>query len=258
MAVTTVQAAKDHRIAWVTGAGKGIGRQLALRLAEEGWIVAASSRTEADLKDLEAACPSHLIRGFPLDVTQAADTEEVVQQIETALGPLDLVVLNAGTHLPMPASEFSTAIFRRLVDTNLMGTVHGLSTIIPPMIARKSGRILVVASLAGYRGLPTAAAYGATKAALINMCEALRPELGKKGVVLQLINPGFVKTPLTDKNKFSMPYLMPVEAAVEAIMRGLRSEKFEIAFPGRFAFLMKVLRCLPDPIFFALTTRMIK
>ena len=216
--------------------GKGIGRQLALRLAEEGWIVAASSRTEADLKDLEAACPSHLIRGFPLDVTQAADTEEVVQQIETALGPLDLVVLNAGTHLPMPASEFSTAIFRRLVDANLMGTVHGLSTIIPPMIARKSGRILVVASLAGYRGLPTAAAYGATKAALINMCEALRPELGKKGVVLQLINPGFVKTPLTDKNKFSMPYLMPVEAAVEAIMRGLRSEKFEIAFPGRFAF----------------------
>jgi NAD(P)-dependent dehydrogenase (short-subunit alcohol dehydrogenase family) len=253
-----VQAAKDHRIAWVTGAGKGIGRQLALRLAEEGWIVAASSRTEADLKDLEAACQSHLIRGFPLDITQAADTEEVVQQIETALGPLDLVVLNAGTHLPMPASEFSTAIFRRLVDTNLMGTVHGLSTIIPPMIARKSGRILVVASLAGYRGLPTAAAYGATKAALINMCEALRPELGKKGVVLQLINPGFVKTPLTDKNKFSMPYLMPVEAAVEAIMRGLRSEKFEIAFPGRFAFLMKVLRCLPDPIFFALTTRMIK
>ena len=253
-----MQAAKDHRIAWVTGAGKGIGRQLALRLAEEGWIVAASSRTEADLKDLEAACPSHLIRGFPLDVTQAADTEEVVQQIETALGPLDLVVLNAGTHLPMPASEFSTAIFRRLVDTNLMGTVHGLSTIIPPMIARKSGRILVVASLAGYRGLPTAAAYGATKAALINICEALRPELGKKGVVLQLINPGFVKTPLTDKNKFSMPYLMPVEAAVEAIMRGLRSEKFEIAFPGRFAFLMKVLRCLPDPIFFALTTRMIK
>ena len=253
-----MQAAKDHRIAWVTGAGKGIGRQLALRLAEEGWIVAASSRTEADLKDLEAACPSHLIRGFPLDVTQAADTEEVVQQIETALGPLDLVVLNAGTHLPMPASEFSTAIFRRLVDTNLMGTVHGLSTIIPPMIARKSGRILVVASLAGYRGLPTAAAYGATKAALINMCEALRPELGKKGVVLQLINPGFVKTPLTDKNKFSMPYLMPVEAAVEAIMRGLRSEKFEIAFPGRFAFLMKVLRCLPDPIFFTLTTRMIK
>ena len=253
-----MQAAKDHRIAWVTGAGKGIGRQLALRLAEEGWIVAASSRTEADLKDLEAACPSHLIRGFPLDVTQAADTEEVVQQIETALGPLDLVVLNAGTHLPTPASEFSTSIFRRLVDTNLMGTVHGLSTIIPPMIARKSGRILVVASLAGYRGLPTAAAYGATKAALINMCEALRPELGKKGVVLQLINPGFVKTPLTDKNKFSMPYLMPVEAAVEAIMRGLRSEKFEIAFPGRFAFLMKVLRCLPDPIFFALTTRMIK
>ena len=253
-----MQAAKDHRIAWVTGAGKGIGRQLALRLAEEGWIVAASSRTEADLKDLEAACPSRLIRGFPLDVTQAADTEEVVQQIETALGPLDLVVLNACTHLPMPASEFSTAIFRRLVDTNLMGTVHGLSTIIPPMIARKSGRILVVASLAGYRGLPTAAAYGATKAALINMCEALRPELGKKGVVLQLINPGFVKTPLTDKNKFSMPYLMPVEAAVEAIMRGLRSEKFEIAFPGRFAFLMKVLRCLPDPIFFALTTRMIK
>ncbi len=257
-AVNSVQPPNDHAVAWVTGAGKGIGRYLALRLAAEGWPVAASARTEEDLANLEAACPSRRITGFPLDVTDAARTEEVVARIEAHMGPLDLVVLNAGTHAAMPVTEFSTATFRHLVDTNLMGTVHGLEAIIPRLIARKAGRITVVASLAGYRGLPTAAAYGATKAALINMCEALRPELDKHGVVLQLINPGFVKTPLTDKNKFSMPFLMPVEDAVEAIMRGLRGKTFEIAFPGRFAFLMKILRCLPDWLFFALTARMIK
>ena len=256
--MNSVKPPNDHAVAWVTGAGKGIGRYLALRLAAEGWPVAASARTEEDLANLEAACPSRRITGFPLDVTDADRTEEVVARIEAHMVPLDLVVLNAGTHAAMPVAEFSTATFRQLVDTNLMGTVHGLEAIIPRLIARKAGRIAVVASLAGYRGLPTAAAYGATKAALTNMCEALRPELDKHGVVLQLINPGFVKTPLTDKNKFAMPFLMPVEDAVEAIMRGLRGKTFEIAFPGRFAFLMKILRCLPDWLFFALTARMIK
>lgn len=247
----------NDAVAWVTGAGKGIGRALALRLAAAGWSVAASARTEEDLASLEAACPSRRITGFPLDVTDAAGTEAVVAQIETRLGRLVLVVLNAGTHAPMPVAEFSTATFRRLVDTNLMGAVHGLEAIIPRLIARKAGRIAVVASLAGYRGLPTAAAYGATKAALINMCEALRPELDKHGVVLQLINPGFVQTPLTDKNDFTMPFLMPVEDAVKKIMRGLRGGAFEIAFPGRFVFLMRLLRHMPDRLFFALTARMI-
>ena len=159
--------------------------------------------------------------------------------------------------MPMAAEDISVETFRHLVETNLMGTVNGLAQIIPRLIERKRGHIAVVASLAGYRGLPTAAAYGATKAGLINMCEALKPELERYGVRLTLINPGFVETPLTDRNEFPMPYLMPVEKAADRIMRGLRRDDFEVTFPWRFATVMKLLRLLPDRLFFLLTRRMI-
>ncbi len=248
---------RDGAVAWVTGAGKGIGRGLAIRLAEEGWRVAASARSETDLENLSAAYPNGRISSFPLDVTDGARTNDVAAEIETRLGQLDLVVLNAGTHAPTPAKGFSSATVRQLVETNFMGTVYGLEAVIPGFIARKSGRIAVVSSLAGYRGLPSAAAYGATKAGLINMCEALRPELFAEGVILQVINPGFVKTPLTDRNEFPMPFLMSVDDAVEQIMRGLRGTAFEIAFPWRFALLLKLLGSLPDRLYFALTARML-
>jgi short-subunit dehydrogenase len=116
----------------------------------------------------------------------------------------------------------------------------------------------VVASLAGYRGLPGAAAYGASKAGLINLCEALRPELAAVGVDMRLINPGFVKTPLTDKNDFPMPFLIDVDEAVDRIIDGLQGDSFEIAFPRRFALLMKLLRLLPDRLFFGVTRRMLR
>ena len=246
-----------RKVAWVTGAGKGIGRTLARRLAQEGWTVAASARTVEDLASLAAECPPGRIHEFPLDVTDLAQTRATANDIERQLGELDLAVLNAGTHTPMAAEQFSVETFRRLVETNLMGTANGLEQIIPKLIERKSGHIAVVASLAGYRGLPTAAAYGATKAGLINMCEALKPELERHGVRLTLINPGFVETPLTDRNEFPMPYLMPVEKAADRIMRGLRRDDFEVTFPWRFATVMKLLRLLPDRLFFLLTRRMI-
>ena len=126
------------------------------------------------------------------------------------------------------------------------------------MQRRGSGHIAVVSSLAGYRGLPTSAAYGASKAALINMCEALRPELDAMGIKLQVINPGFVETPLTDQNDFEMPFLVTVDEATDQIMRGLASDQFEVSFPRSFAFIMKVLRILPNRLFFAVTRRMIK
>jgi NAD(P)-dependent dehydrogenase (short-subunit alcohol dehydrogenase family) len=247
-----------QRVAWVTGAGKGIGRALAKRLAAEGWTVAVSARTGADLERLAAECPPGRVHGFPLDVTDAAGAEAAVEHIEARLGPLDLVVLNAGTHAPFTAKEFAVAPFRKLVEANLMGTVHCLAPVMARFIARSGGHIAVVASLAGYRGLPTAAAYGATKAGLINMCEALKPDLERHGVRLSLINPGFVKTPLTDRNTFPMPFLISVEQAVDSIMRGLAGQAFETAFPRRFAFVMGLLRLLPDRLFFAITRRMIR
>ncbi len=245
------------KIAWITGAGKGIGRALALQLAAEGWTVAASARTQADLTSLELSGPAGRIHGFALDITDAARTAQIVAAIERDLGDIDLAVLNAGTHIPMSANDFASDTVRRLVETNLMGTVYGLEAVLDRLRQRRRGHVAVVASLAGYRGLPTSAAYGATKAALINMCEALKPELEPLGIRLTLVNPGFVKTPLTDKNDFEMPFLMDVDDAARAVVRGLHRERFEITFPWRFAMMMKLLRHLPDSLFFALTRRMI-
>lgn len=249
---------KASRTAWITGAGKGIGRALALRLAQSGWTVAVSARTKEDLESLAAEAPSGKICCFPLDVTDLSATEITLDLIQADLGLPDLVVLNAGTHIPVTAEDFSVDAIRTLVETNLMGTVQGLAIIMPRFIERKSGHIAVVASVAGYRGLPTSAGYGATKAALINMCEALKPELDWHQVRMTVINPGFVKTPLTDQNDFPMPCLITVDRAVDYIVRGLESGSFEIIFPRRFALLMKLLRVLPNRLLFAVTRRMVR
>lgn len=245
-------------IAWITGAGTGIGHGLAKRLARDGWQVAASARTLADLTSLarEVAGARGAIHPFPLDVTREEDVAAAITKIEADLGPIDLAVLNAGTYLRFGADDFSAEAFRQQVEVNLMGVVHGLDALLPTMMARRSGHIAVVSSLAGYCGLPKAAGYGATKAALINLCESLRPECEAAGVAISVINPGFVKTPLTDKNEFPMPFLISVDQAVEAIMRGLARRRFEIAFPLRFVWLMKLLRALPYPLFFSITRRL--
>ena len=243
---------------WVTGAGKGIGRALSRRLSQDGWLVHACARTMTDLESLSAECPAGRIIPHVLDITDEAATRAVLSAIENQSGVPDLAVLNAGTHLPNLAAELKIKPFRDLMETNYMGTVSGLVLIQERMRAQGKGHIAVVSSLAGYRGLPGASAYGASKAALINMCEALKPELEMLGIKLQLVNPGFVETPLTDKNNFKMPFLIPVETAVNHIMHGLSGNNFEITFPWKFAILMKILRILPDPVFFAITRRMVR
>ncbi|WP_421723117.1 SDR family NAD(P)-dependent oxidoreductase [Bauldia sp.] len=249
----------DSRRVWLTGAGKGIGRALAIAMVEAGWTVAASARTADDLDSLAAEAetkPGHVV-GYPVDVTRAAEVSETVERIEADLGPLDLVVLNAGTHQPFKAADFDIETFRRLVETNLMGTVNCLAPVMARFIERGRGHIAVVASVAGYAGLPTAAGYSATKAALINMCEALEPDLARHGVKLQLVSPGFVDTPLTRKNEFKMPFLIPADQAANDIMAGLQSRRFEIVFPFGMKVAMKALRALPYRLFFAITRRMV-
>jgi len=248
------------KTAWCTGAGKGIGRAVASKLARQGVHVAVSARSGDDLIALadEARSFGGTIEAFPVDVTDEAAMRETAGRIEDRLGPLDLVILNAGTHIPDSAATFSVESVRTLVETNLMGTVHGLTAVLPRMMERGQGRMAVVSSVAGYRGLPGAAGYGATKAALINLCEALRPELDRAGVDLKLINPGFVRTPLTDRNDFPMPFLMEVDAAAERIVRGLDSNRFEVTFPRRFTWMLKVLRMLPYGLYFAITRRLVR
>jgi short-subunit dehydrogenase len=243
----------------LTGAGKGIGRAVAHELARRGRTVAASARTEDDLTTLAtatAALPGS-VHPYPVDVTDRPAVAGTVRAIEVDLGPIELAILNAGTHRPVRAEALDVDVFRGLMETNYFGTVHGLAAVLPQFLARRRGRIAVVASVAGYRGLPTAAAYGASKAALINMCEALKPELDRHGVRLTLVNPGFVRTPLTDRNRFPMPFLMAPEAAARRIVDGLDGRRFEITFPRRFTWSLKLLRCLPYPLFFAATRRLV-
>jgi short-subunit dehydrogenase len=248
------------RTVWVTGAGKGIGRAVAADLAARGDTVAISARTASDLHSLAEECRSApgKIVAFPLDVTDVEAAARVAREIEEKLGPLDVAILNAGTHAPISAREFDAAAVRKLFETNLMGAAHCLDAILPRFIARRGGRIVVVGSVAGYFGMPSAAGYGATKAALINMCEALKPELDRCGVMLQLVNPGFVKTPLTDKNEFKMPFLMEVEDAAHRLCDALDSGAFEVTFPRRFTWILKFVRLLPYPVLFALTRRIAK
>ena len=229
-------------------------------MARDGWRVAASARRADELEKLaaESATLPGSIDPYPLDVTDCAAVASAVDAIERACGPIEIAVLNAGTHEPTPAAAFSTAALRRLLEINVMGVANGLEAILPRMIGRASGRVAIVASIAGYGGLPNASAYGASKAALINMAEAMRPELSQKGVVLQIVNPGFVETPLTDRNDFAMPFLISAEKAADAIGRGLKSDRFEIAFPAIFVRLMKLLRILPYGLYFRLTKRLVR
>jgi NAD(P)-dependent dehydrogenase (short-subunit alcohol dehydrogenase family) len=241
------------KLAWITGASTGIGRALALRLARDGWRVAASARGADTLRSLEEE--NGAIRAFPMDVTDAAATARVAGEIERELGTIDLVVANAGTHAPTPADAFDAAAVRRLIEVNLVGATNTLAAAMPAMLARKGGHIAIVASVAGYRGLPRAAVYSATKAGLIALAEGLKFDLDRAGVKIQVINPGFVRTPLTDKNDFPMPFLMEVDDAVERILRGLAGNAFEICFPRRFAWILKLAGLLPDRLYFPLVAK---
>lgn len=236
---------------WITGAGTGIGAALARHLGAVGWPVTASGRRAAPLQALASQCPGCV--PVPLDVTDRAAVQAAVAAMEPSL-PM-MAVLCAGTHHPTPGDDFSAAAVQSLIDTNLMGIVHCVEALLPLYRARRSGHLVLVASVAGYRGLPTAAGYCASKAAVIALAESLRLDLADSGVRVTLVNPGFVDTPLTRQNPFPMPDLITAEAAALAIVRGLERGRFEIAFPSRFAAAMKLLRCLPDRWYFAAVRR---
>lgn len=245
-------------VVWITGAGSGIGRALALRYLREGAIVVGTARRADTLESLkaEAGQAGNRFHALSADLTDLAATHATVTRIQSELGPIRLAVLNAGTHIPTPGRSFRSEAVRQLLDANVMTVANGLEAVLPAMLARRGGVVAINASLAGYRGLPSAAAYGASKAALINMAEALKLDLEEAGIRVRLISPGFIKTPLTDRNPFPMPFLMPVEAAADRLWNALEnSNSFEIVFPRRFASLLKLLRLLPYRIYFPLVSR---
>ena len=244
--------------AWVTGASSGIGKELALDLARSGWNVAVTARSEQALQELscQASSLSGSIQAFPADVSDTDMMARRCSEIADAFGSISLLVANAGVYLPQDGLAADTEAFRKSFDINLMGTVN---TVLPAIQAMKKagrGQIVVVSSVAGYRGLPTSSAYGPTKAALINFAESLKFDLDRAGIRIQVINPGFVDTPATKSNPFPMPHLMTVEEAVRDIRKGLKHHnRFEIAFPGTFVRQLKLLRMLPYGLYFPLVAR---
>ena len=235
--------------AWITGASGGIGRATALALAADGWTVWATARGEEALaalaEEAEAAGHPGRIRPLPADVTDAEAMEQAVATI-TAEGPLALAILNAGIYKPMRAQTFDAAAAKATFDVNLTGVANGLAPVLRHMIARRDGHIALTASVAGYRGLPQAAAYSATKAGLIAMAEALAMDLVDLGVRISVINPGFVETEATSVNEFEMPMLMQPAEAAAAILRGLKRPGFEIRFPWQFAAILRLVGLLPN------------
>jgi NAD(P)-dependent dehydrogenase (short-subunit alcohol dehydrogenase family) len=246
----------EPQTVWITGGGSGIGRALARSFARDGYSVAVSGRRMAALEETAREHPAS-IRCHSLDVTDSATTEQVISRIEAHQGPIGVAVLNAGQYRPMWASDFDPAPFREMVETNLVGVANAIAPLLTRMRKRGTGTIVIVASVAGYSGLPGAAAYGATKAALINLAEALHPDALRFGIRIAVVNPGFVETPLTAGNDFAMPFLIDAGEACRRIRRGIEGDAFEIAFPRRFVLLLKLARLLPYRLFFKLTQRLL-
>lgn len=240
--------ARAWNVAWITGASSGIGRELAHLLDQRIGKVVVSARSAGKLDELANA--GRGLKPYPLDVTDADAVGQCVDVVERECGPIDLAVLNAGTWTILDKADLDLEAIRRGVEVNYMGVVNALAALVPRMRERGAGHIAIVASVAGYRGLPRAAAYGPTKAALINLAETLRGELEPFGITVSLVNPGFVDTPMTRGNRFPMPSLMPAPDAARALLSGLEKRQYEIVFPRGFVRSVKLLRIVPNRIFF--------
>ncbi|PWW04228.1 short-subunit dehydrogenase [Hoeflea marina] len=243
--------------AWITGASSGIGRAVALLLAAKGFTVHATARSADDLDALasEASGLSGRIVATPGDVTDPEAMTAIVERIIADTGPLALAIFNAGVFLPVSGEALQASRFKKTFDVNLMGVVNGLVPAVGVMKPAGRGQIAIVSSVAGYSGLPSSAAYGASKAGLTNMAESLKFDFDKLGIRIQVIHPGFVETPATEKNPFEMPALMKVDDAAGRIVEGLASSSFEITFPRRFTYVLKFLRMLPYPLYFTLMNK---
>lgn len=244
----SVDAKNLHKTAWITGGGSGIGRELALELATNGWQVVVTGRTQEKLDEVCEAAPTGTVTALACDVTDLDAMRAVAQQI----GAIDLAVFNAGVFEPFDGRKFDAEGVHKTMNVNYGGAVNGIDAVLPGMRTAGSGHITLVASVAGYRGLPTGAPYSASKSAMISLCESLKFDFDEIGITTTVITPGFVKTPLTDKNTFPMPFIVDVKDAARIIYQGLEAKKFEITFPKRLSYPLKLMRALPYFLYFPL------
>jgi len=248
---------EDKKIIWITGASSGIGKALAIKFAENGWIVAASARRENLLNELKQI--NQNIYPFPLDVTEIENCKTVAKKILEQFKNIDICVFGTGMHDPKSEKTFNLKKIREIMEVNYFGTMNSINSIYEYFSEKKSGQISIISSVAGYRGLPAAGAYCASKAALTSFAESLNFDMLKKNVRVSLISPGFIKTPMTDQNDFPMPMIKSPEFAANEIYKGLTIKKtFEIHFPKAFTYFLKFLQILPSSIYFKLVAEGMK
>jgi len=247
----------NNKVIWITGGSSGIGKALAYKFANEGWQVALSARREELLNEISKS--NNNIHSFPLDVLDVEKCKEVFNKILSKFENIDIAVFSTGIHDPKSEKKLDIENIRKIMETNFFGTINSINSVYNYFKERKSGHISIVSSVAGYRGLPIAGAYCASKSALISYAESLYFDMKRFNVRVTVVNPGFIKTPMTDQNPFPMPMIVSAEFAADEMFKGLtKSNSFEIHFPKKFTFIMKILKIMPNWLYLKLIKKGMK
>ena len=247
---------KNQKKIWITGASSGIGKALAEKFASEGWKVAVSARRKEVLDKMST---NKNISSYPLDITNQDQIKNIFKNIINDFGNLDLCVFSSGTYDPKLEQEINIKQNKFVMETNFFGVLYCINSVEKYFKEKKDGHISIVSSVAAYRGLPNSSGYGPSKAALTNLTESLYFDFKKYNVRISLVSPGFIKTPLTDKNDFPMPFIKSPEFAANKMFKGLTKTKaFEIHFPKALTLLLKLLRILPYKIYLFLVDKGVK
>ncbi|NRB10647.1 MAG: SDR family NAD(P)-dependent oxidoreductase [Rickettsiaceae bacterium] len=239
-----------EEVIWIVGCSAGIGKDLAISLAASGAsiILSARSKDQLELVNKKLVGSGHLI--LPLDISNIKEVAKAVKLITTKYQKIDRVIFMAGIYEPTSCNSMDINKASQIIDINLKGVINIVHFTLPILEQQSKGQIVLCASIAGYFGLPNGQPYSASKAGIINLAESLRCEYDKSNIDVKVINPGFVKTRLTDKNKFSMPFIMDSKEAALAIIKGIQKKSFEIHFPKKLTIIFKILRILPFAIYF--------
>ena len=247
---------ENQKKIWITGASSGIGKALAEKFASKGWKVAVSARRK---EILDKMSEHENIFSYPLDVTNQDQIKNSFKNIIEDLNGLNLCVFSSGTYDPKLEQEINIEQNKFVMETNFFGVLHCIKAVETYFKNKKDGHISIVSSIAAYRGLPNSSGYGPSKAALTNLTESLYFDFKKYNVRISLVSPGFIKTPLTDKNEFPMPFIKSPEFAAEQMFNGLtKSKTFEIHFPKALTILLKIFRVLPYKIYLFLIDKGVK
>ena len=246
---------ENQKKVWITGASSGIGKAVAEKFAKEGWKVAISARRK---EILDSMANNQNITSFPLDVVNKEDCINVFESIISKFNTIDLCVFCSGTYERKLEQDINIKNMKLTMEVNFFGTVNCIKAVEKYFKNRKNGHISIVSSIAGYRGLPKSSGYGPSKAALSNLAESLYFDFKRHNVRVSLISPGFIKTPMTDKNEFHMPFIKSPEFAANKIYDGLiKSNTFEITFPKQLTIIFKFLRILPNKIYLFLVSKIL-